>query len=189
MSIAVFFLYTGIEAAAGVWAYSLFTEARAVPMMTAGTWVSVYWGGLTLGRLFAGVAVGFVPANRLLRFCVAGIALGAALIWLNVTSLLSFLGLGLMGLASAPVFPSLIATTPARLGSAHTSNAVGFQIAAAVLGQSLLPALAGVLAGRLGLEVIGPALFVAAVMLLALVQALTSAGLIYHREPVAMKGS
>ena len=174
LSIAVFFIYTGVEAAAGIWAYSLFTESRAVTMVTAGTWVSVYWGALTVGRLLAGFAVGFVSANRLLRFCVAGVALGAALIWVNVAGL-SFLGLGLMGLASAPVFPSLIATTPARLGSAHTSNGVGFQIAAAVLGQSLLPAFVGVLAGKLGLEIVGPALFVAAVMLFALVQGLTSA--------------
>lgn len=173
LSITVFFLYTGIEAAAGIWVYSLFTEARAVPMKTAGAWVSVYWGGLTVGRLLAGGAVGFVPANRLLRLCVAGMALGAALIWVNITSPLSFLGLGLMGLASAPVFPSLIATTPARLGSAHTGNGVGFQIAAAVLGQSLLPAFAGVLAGKLGLEIVGPALLVAAIVLLALIQGLT----------------
>ena len=41
LSIAVFFLYTGLEAAAGAWAYSLFTEARGIPMLTAGTWVSL----------------------------------------------------------------------------------------------------------------------------------------------------
>jgi fucose permease len=169
LSAAVFFVYTGIEAAAGVWVYSLFTQSRAIPIVTAGIWLSVYWGGLTVGRLLAGVAVGFLPPNRLLRVCVAGVALGAALIWMNFTSLLSFLGLGLMGLASAPVFPSLIATTPERLGSAHTSNGVGFQIAAAVLGQSLLPALIGVLAGEYGLEIIGPGLFIASAMLLALV--------------------
>ena len=90
------------------------------------------------------------------------------------------------GLASAPVFPSLIATTPARLGPAHTSNGVGFQIAAAVLGQSLLPAFAGVLAGRLGLEVIGPFLFVAAVILSAIVQSLTSARRALNRQPVSI---
>jgi fucose permease len=189
LSIAIFFLYTGIEAAAGVWAYTLFTESRGVPMMTAGLWVSVYWGGLTVGRLLAGIAVGFVSANPLLRFCVAGMALGAAVIWLNAANLLSFLGLGLMGLASAPVFPSLIATTPGRLGSAHTSNAVGFQIAAAVLGQSLIPAFAGVLAGRLGLEVIGPALFVAAVMLLALVQGLTSVRRAINGDAVSLEAT
>jgi fucose permease len=76
LSIAIFFVYTGIEAAAGVWAYTLFTESRGVPMMTAGVWVSIYWGGLTVGRLLAGVVVGFVSSNRLIRFCVAGMALG-----------------------------------------------------------------------------------------------------------------
>jgi fucose permease len=187
LSIGVFFLYTGIEAAAGVWAFTLFTESRGVPMMTAALWVSIYWGGLTVGRLLAGIAVRFVSANRLLRFCVAGMALGAGVIWLDAASVLSFLGLGLIGLASAPVFPSLIATTPARLGPAHTSNGVGFQIAAAVLGQSLLPAFAGVMAGRLGLEVIGPFLFFAAVMLFAIVQALTSARRMSTREPVAFE--
>jgi fucose permease len=175
MSIAVFFLYTGIEAAVGTWSYTLLTQSRAVAMLTAGFWVSVYWVGLTAGRILAGIVIGFVPANRLIQFCVAGMALGALSIWLDI---LSFLGLGLIGLSSAPVFPSLIATTPARLGSAHISNAVGFQIAAAVLGQSLLPALIGLLAGKFGLETIGPSLFAFVVILAVLVHRLTKASLI-----------
>jgi fucose permease len=186
LSVAVFFVYTGIEAAAGIWAYSLFTEARAVPMMTAGMWVSIYWGGLTVGRLLSGIVVGFVPAPTLLRCCMCGIALGAALIWLNVAANLSFVGLGLMGLASAPVFPSLIAATPLRLGPAHTGNAVGFQIAAAVHGQSLLPALVGLLAGRFGLEIVAPTLFTAGVLLLALFQALETASAKLARQTPAM---
>ena len=42
LGIAVFCLYTGIEAATGTWTYSLFTEARAIPASTAGMWVSMY---------------------------------------------------------------------------------------------------------------------------------------------------
>jgi hypothetical protein len=109
----------------------------------------------------------------LLRFSIIGIAAGAGLIWLNFSELASFLGLALMGLMSAPVFPSLIATTPARLGEAHTSNGVGFQIAAAVLGQSLVPASVGVLAAKFNLEIVGPALFVCAILLFALFEVLT----------------
>ncbi len=180
--VAVFFIYTGIEAAAGTWAYSLFTEARGVSMMTAGVWVSIYWGALTAGRLLSGVVAGFVPAHRLVGWCIIGVALGAELIWSNLTSHLGFFGLGLMGLASAPVFPSLIAATPARVGPAHTANAVGFQIAAAVLGQSLLPALIGFLARRLGLEIIGPALLFSALVLAGLHFSLTVASSKVGRE-------
>ncbi|MFY9569819.1 MAG: MFS transporter, partial [Blastocatellia bacterium] len=99
----------------------------------------------------------------------------ATMIWLGGSSFLAFIGLGLMGLAAAPVFPSMISATPMRLGEAHTSNGVGFQIAAAVLGQSLVPSLVGLLAGRLGLEIIGPTLLVAACLLLMLFELLTAA--------------
>jgi fucose permease len=173
LSIAVFFIYTGIEAAAGIWAFSLFTEARGIAAMTAGAWLSVYWGSLTVGRLLAGIVVSFVPVRVFLRGCILGIASGAVLIWLNPSTVLSFLGLALMGLSSAPIFPSLIATTPERLGKAHTANGVGLQIAAAVLGQSLLPSLVGVLARHLGLEVVGPALLSAALLLLVVYEALS----------------
>jgi fucose permease len=82
------------------------------------------------------------------------------------------LGLVLIGFSSAPVFPTLIATTPARLGGAHTANGIGFQVAAAVLGQSLLPAVLGVLARNLGLEIVGLSLLSAAILLLALYEVL-----------------
>ena len=131
-------------------------------------WVSMYWGSLTAGRLVCGAVVSYVSVSLLLRLCIISVALGATLIWLNVTSLLGFVGLTLIGLALAPIFPSLIATTPERLGHAHTANGVGFQIAAAVLGQALLPGMLGMLARHLGLEMVGPALLAAALVLLVL---------------------
>jgi fucose permease len=168
----VFFIYTGLEAAVGTWVYSLLTEARAVTSSTAGMWVSVYWGSLTIGRLVSGVVVGFVPVVLLLRLCIITVALGAVLIWSALTALCSLLGLALIGVSLAPIFPSLIATTPERLGEAHTANGVGLQIAAAVLGQSLIPAFVGILARYLSLEIVGPALCTTAVLLLALYESL-----------------
>src|SRR4030095_7758912 len=61
LSLAVFFVYTGVEAAAGTWAYTLFTESRGVSLMTAGVLASVYWGGLTVGRLLSGFVVEHIP--------------------------------------------------------------------------------------------------------------------------------
>lgn len=173
-SAAIFFVYTGIEAAAGAWAYSLLTESRAISMMTAGTWVSVYWGALTIGRIISATIASRAPAPRLLRCCIAGQAAGALLIWLDLSTPSSFLGLALIGLASAPIFPTMIASTPGRIPRNHLANAVGFQIAAAVLGQSLLPALVGVMARRLGLEVVAPALLAAAALLYSLYEAMTT---------------
>jgi fucose permease len=168
LGIAIFVLYTGLEATIAVWAFSLLTEARGVPATTAGLAASAFWLGLTAGRFLFGSLAGRIAVATLLRACLGAIGAGAALVWLDASDALSVAGLVVCGFAMAPVFPSLIATTPARLGDAHAANAVGFQIAAAAIGAALLPTLAGVLAGRFGLEAIPPALVLGGVLLLAL---------------------
>src|SRR5262249_26834888 len=95
------------------------------------------------------------------RLALAGLAAGAALVWLPPVRGAELAGVALLGLACGPIFPTLIATTPQRVGTGHAANAVGVQIAAAALGQSLLPAPLGLLAGTLGLEAIGPSLALA----------------------------
>ena len=182
LSIAIFFIYTGLETAAGAWAFSLFTEGRGIGTAEAGLWVSLYWGSLTVGRLIFGFVAESRAAGWLLRLCLVGIGVGATLIWLNAATLLSFFGLALMGLASGPVFPSMIAETPRRLGAAHTANAVGYEIAASMLGASLLPAAIGIAANRFGLESIGPALVLTALLLFAFHESLRFAG------PSAIRG-
>lgn len=166
--IAIFFVYTGLEAAAGAWVFSLLTEARAVPAATAGLGVSLYYGGLTAGRLLSGVVAGAVPADRLLRACGAGMVTGAVLVWADLSTPANLAGLAVLGLSAAPVFPSLISATPGRVGAVHTPNAVGFQISAAVLGQSLVPAAIGIAADTVHLDVVAPALLAAAVVVIVL---------------------
>jgi fucose permease len=91
-----------------------------------------------------------------------------------------------MGLSSAPIFPAMIATTPERLGETHTANGVGFQIAAAVIGQSLLPSFIGVLADNFSLEIVAPALLIAAMLLLAIYERLTATSPKMVREAQAI---
>lgn len=165
LSAAIFFVYTGIEAAAGTWPYSLFTQSRGVSAMKAGTWASVYWGCFTLGRIASGFAANSIATRRLMRLCIAGMAAGAILLWINLSSLLSFTGVALMGLACAPIFPTLIATTPERISQRFVASVMGLQISAAVLGQSGLPSLVGLLAGKFGLEILPPTLLIASVIL------------------------
>ncbi|HMV84332.1 MAG TPA: MFS transporter [Blastocatellia bacterium] len=172
LSVAIFFVYAGIEASAGAWAYSLFTESRGASAMLAGTWVSIYWGALTAGRVLSALLAGAITVRRLILGCIIGQAVGAALLWSNPAPIVGFLGLALVGLASAPIFPSLIAATPEHFHKKHVGNAVGFQIAAAVLGQSLLPASVGFLARQFGLEIVGPTLLLDALLLLLLFEAL-----------------
>lgn len=172
MSVLLFFLYTGLEVAAGQWTYSLFTEARGVAPNVAGVWVGVYWASLTAGRILFGAVAARVPPLAMLRAAMLTAPLGAVLIWVNPGPLASFLGLALMGFCFAPIFPLLISLTPGRVGKPTANQAIGFQVSAACLGAAGVPGFAGVLAKRLGLEVIGPVLLCVAVALLVLHEAI-----------------
>ena len=172
LSMLLFFLYAGLEISAGQWLYTLLTEARAMPPTPAGVWVSLYWSSLTAGRLLAGAIVARITVRTLLRLCMVGAMLGAVLLWLDLAPWLSLGGVGLLGVSLAPIFPSLISLTPARMGPAHTANAVGFQIAAAMVGGAAFVSGFGRIASQFGLETLGPFLLVAAVLLVSVFEIL-----------------
>jgi len=154
----VFFVYTGIEASAGQWAYTLLTEARGLTPAAAGVAASCYWGSIFVGRLAFGALAHHVAPSRLLRAAIAGAPLAAALVALSRSAPLGFAGLFALGLVLAPIFPLLISETAGRVGSRHAAHAIGFQISAATLGSGTLPALVGLAMSHAGLESLGPAL-------------------------------
>ena len=168
LSILLFLVYTGIETAAGQWAYTLFVEGRGIAAWAAGIGISAYWGALAVGRVLAGLVAERISPTTLTRASMLGMLVGAVAIWANLATWTSFAGLVLMGLAAAPVFPAMVAVTPARFGAAAAATIIGFQVAAASLGIAGLPALSGVLAARVGLEVIPTVLVLGSIGMVAL---------------------
>ncbi|WP_198372729.1 hypothetical protein, partial [Roseomonas rosulenta] len=53
----------------------------------------------------------------------------------------------------SPLFPTLVARTPARLGAAAALHAVGFQVAAATVGVAVLPGAIGLAVEGFGADV------------------------------------
>jgi fucose permease len=171
LGVALFFLYTGLEVTAGQWSYTLLTEARGVAPTAAGIGIAVYWGSLTAGRVVAGVLADRLAARTLLRGAMLMAPIGGVLLWSATSALAGVLGLAVLGLALAPVYPLLVAETPRRLGSRFATHAIGFQVSAAYLGAAAIPGAVGVAASWRGLEVVGPALVLVAVAVLALHEA------------------
>jgi fucose permease len=168
LRIAAFFVYSGVEGGIGVWTYTLLTEGRGIDPTAAGTAVSLFWGSLTGGRLLAAFAGQRLRVTRMLNLALAGVVAGTVLVRLNVNPPLTYAALALAGCACGPIFPTLVATTPARLGEAHAANAVGFQIAAAALGLALLPGAIGVVAEAFGVESIATVVLALAIVLVVL---------------------
>ncbi|MGC5334375.1 MFS transporter [Micromonospora sp. DT62] len=165
---SAFAVYVAIEVAAGLWAFLLLTEGRGLGAAVAGVCVSGYWGSLFVGRVVQGVVAERLGAAVVLRGSLAGMAVGAVLIALPAPAWVAVAGLFVVGFAAAPVFPLLTLTTAERVGAAHADRTIGLQIAAAGLGGALVPAGIGVLLGNTSVELLGPALVVLALGLIAL---------------------
>jgi fucose permease len=167
LGMLLFFIYSGAELSAGQLSNTLLTDSRGVEPEVASFWISMYWASFTISRLLIGFLTERFSTRALMRSCMLASLFGATALWINLSSAVSLIGLIILGFALAPMFATLIAETPQRVGLRHAANAIGFQIASAGLGAALIPGLGSVLASRVGLESIGP--FLAATTLAVLI--------------------
>jgi fucose permease len=165
LGIATFIAYAGVEASFGAWTYTLLTAGRGLPAVEAGLAVTLFWGSLTAGRLLAASAGSVVDARRMLNGSIAAVVAGSIVVWAAADPLVTLGGVAIAGCACGPIFPTLVATTPARVGAEHAGNAVGFQIAFAAVGLSLVPGAVGMIADAAGVSTLAT-LFVALSLLL-----------------------
>ena len=147
-----FFAYCGAESTAGLWASSYLVEMRGVTAETAARFASLFYLGITIGRFFNGFIADRMGDKRMIRVGAAVMGLGALLILLPLPGEGAALaGLLVFGLGCAPVYPSVIHSTPAHFGRENSQAVIGIQMAAAYVGTTFMPPLFGVLAQRITL--------------------------------------
>jgi fucose permease len=171
-SLAVFFVYGGFMAGAGIWAFAYLTEELGISNGISGLVVGAYWGGLTTSRLLLGAVGDRFQPDTLLRWSVVSTAVAFVFLWWSPTTLLAAAALIFAGFAHGPFFPLQVLLTPRRVGNALTSRVVGYEIATANVGGALLPSLIGLAVGFGDLSVIPPILVVNALVLIAVVEML-----------------
>jgi fucose permease len=179
LGMSLFFLSSGFIASVGQLSNTLFT-ARGV--LQAGYWVSAYWASFTVGRIVMGFIAHRLQNTFILRAALAGAVVGALLIWQNASTVINLIGLMVIGFSCAPFYPTLIAETRRRVEARYRLNALGFQMAAAGLGQSLLPGAIAWVAARTSLDWIGALILIATGLAFVLHEVATQ-----RRESVAVE--
>jgi len=143
-----FFCYCAVEQTVGLWASSYLVTARGVDPVTAAKCGSLFFLGITAGRAVSGFLTFKLGDREMVRLGIGIIALGILLVLLPVGNGAALAGLILIGLGCAPVYPSLIHSTPAHFGAERSQAIIGVQMASAYTGTSLMPPLFGALAAR-----------------------------------------
>lgn len=166
--LVAFFAYCALEATTGIWASSYLVEFRGIDPETAAQFAALFFLGITFGRFLSGVVADRLGNKQLIRVGTAVAICGVVLVGIPVgNNTPALAGLVVIGLGCAPIYPSVIHSTPANFGRENSQAIIGIQMASAYTGITFMPPVFGFIAGSISIGLY-PAylLFFAALMLL-----------------------
>lgn len=149
-----FFCYCAVEQTANLWASSYLVLHRGVSAETAAGFASLFFVGITAGRFLSGFLTLLLNDTQMIRLGQGLIAVGIITLLLPFGTITSLVGLLLIGLGCAPVYPSIIHATPANFGEDKSQAMIGVQMASAYAGTCLMPPVFGLVANHLGISLL-----------------------------------
>lgn len=149
-----FFCYCAVEQTANLWASSYLVLHRGVSAETAAGFASLFFVGITAGRFLGGFLTLLLNDTQMIRLGQGLIAVGIITLLLPFGTITSLVGLLLIGLGCAPVYPSIIHATPANFGEDKSQAMIGVQMASAYAGTCLMPPVFGLVANHLGISLL-----------------------------------
>jgi fucose permease len=165
----MFFGYCALEQAAGLWASSYLVQFRGVDTDTAAWSASLFYLGIAAGRFLCGFVAERLGDRRLIRIGILTMIGGVLLIALPVPyDAFTLAGLLIVGLGCAPVYPSVIHSTPANFGKENSQAIIGIQMASAYVGTTFMPPLFGLIAAHIHIGLYPAFLLALAVLMLCM---------------------
>ncbi len=143
----MFFTYCAMEATVGLWATTYLSGHHNVVAETAAILPSLFYIGITVGRFISGFFSDKVGDKRLIRVGIVVTLIGILCIILPMEKYyLAAVGLAIVGLGCAPIYPAVIHATPSNFGAENSGKLIGIQMASAYTGTTLIPPIMGVIA-------------------------------------------
>lgn len=167
-----FFCYCAVEQTTGLWGASYMVMERGMSAERAAAWASLFYLGITVGRFACGFIAMKLNDKTMIRLGQGIILTGILLLILPFGNLIMCIGLIMIGLGCAPIYPSLIHETPSNFGAGLSQALIGMQMAFAYVGTTLMPPLFGALSDIVGIRLYPFYLLVIAVLMIWMVEKL-----------------
>ena len=150
-SMASFYGYCALEQTVGLWAGSFMVLSLGMEEKLAASFVALFYFGITFGRFLSGFFAMKWRDEQMVLGGSAIVFLGICLLFTPWSKAMVLPALILIGLGCAPVYPSVIHSTPHNFGAEHSSALIGVQMAAAYVGTLLMPPLFGIFGRAFGM--------------------------------------
>jgi fucose permease len=141
-----FFCYSALEQTTALWASSYLVLHRGLSTETAAGFASLFFIGITVGRAISGFLTMRFTDSQMIRLGQGLILAGVLALLLPFGETTALLGLVLVGLGCAPIYPCIIHSTPELFGADRSQAIIGVQMAAAYVGTLMMPPLFGLIA-------------------------------------------
>ncbi len=149
MIMLTFFCYCALEATSMLWVSSYMVLHNEISADKAAGLASLLFVGITLGRLISGFLTMKFSDDFLIKAGLVIIVLGSITLLLPFGIVVTLIGIILIGLGCAPVYPCIIHSTPEHFGVEKSQAIIGVQMASAYTGTCLMPPLFGIIANHI----------------------------------------
>lgn len=162
-------VYCGMEYIVGLWGASFLVNSRNLTPAVAARYISGYYGGIMAGRFLTGVLTHKLSNKSLLRLGTLTAAIGVLILVIRLPYF-EIIGLIMVGLGFAPIFPISLDATKMRFNPEYSADIIGFQMGFAYVGAFFAQTAFGYLATSTTWAIFPFALLVLIILLLSFVE-------------------
>ena len=144
-----FFCYCALEGTAMLWSGTYLVRHLGMHEDRAASLASMFFVGITAGRAVSGFMTYKFSDENMIRIGQTVIFCGTVLMVLPFGELGTLVGLLMIGLGCAPIYPCVIHSTPDHFGAENSQAIIGVQMASAYLGSLIAPPVFGLVANHI----------------------------------------
>lgn len=149
-----FFCYCSLEQTAILWGSTYLVMGQGMKEEKAASLASLFCIGITVGRFLSGFATMKMKDHMVVRLGQGIIVAGIVCMFMPFNINVVLVGLVLVGLGCAPIYPCVMHSTPIYFGADKSQAVIGVQMASAYIGSSIMPMIFGGLVGIFGIKLL-----------------------------------
>ena len=140
-----FFCYCALEQTAYIWFTSMLVFDLETSETLAANWLSLFFVGLVVGRLLAGVVSLKVSDKNMIRIGEGITLIGIILLCFNFNIYIMPVAICIIGFGCAPIYPAIIHDTPERFTVEYSASVMAVQVGCAYISNITIVPLFGLI--------------------------------------------
>lgn len=150
-----FICYCALEQTVALWSTTYLVTAKGISPVIGAKFTSLFFLGITAGRFISGLFSDKLGDKKLIQMgsilTIVGILF---MLFADTIEFMALVGLLIIGLGCAPIYPSIIHATPDNFGKANSQAVIGVQMASAYIGSTFMPPLFGLFSELLTIRIL-----------------------------------